>query len=80
MEDKLVFDPVRNQTSCTQAAARAVAVVRHKRFGKTADRMDHSTMGYRWSACIASSYSSLDMFLESGPLQKQNEVRYDFSV
>ena len=66
-----------NQTSCTQDAAAAAAAapapaVRQMSFGKTADQMDHSTMGYRRSACIASSRSSLDMSLESVPLEKQN--------
>lgn len=75
--DKLAFDWVRytaveqNQTSCTRAAAAAtVAAARQKSFGKIADQMDHSTMGYRWSAGIASSRSSLDMSLESVPLEK----------
>lgn len=75
--DKLAFDRVRytaveqNQTSCTRAAAAAtVAAARQKSFGKIADQMDHSTMGYRWSAGIASSRSSLDMSLESVPLEK----------
>lgn len=48
-----------NQTSCTQAAAAAaaavafVAVEHRKSFGKTADQVDHSTMDYTPSACIA---------------------------
>lgn len=62
-----------HQTSWTQAAAPAVAVARQKSFGKTADQMDHSTMGYTWSACIAGSSSNLDMTLESGSLRKQNK-------
>ena len=45
---------------------------RRKSFGKTADQVDHSTMGYKRSACIANSRSSLDMSLESVPLEKQN--------
>ena len=64
-----------NQTSCIQTAAAAVALVvavRQKSFGKTADQVDHSTMGYMRSACIASSRSSLDMILGSAPLEKQN--------
>ena len=65
-----------NQRSCTQAAAAAAAAlaagVHRKRFGKTADQVDHSTMGYTPSACIASSYSSLDMSLEFVPLEKQS--------
>ena len=66
-----------NQTSCTQAAAAAaalVAAVRQKSFGKTADQVDHNTMGYTRSACIASSHSSLDMSRESVPLEKQNAI------
>lgn len=63
-----------NQTSCTQAAAAAAAAlaaaVHRKSFGKTADQVDHSTMGYTPSACIASSCSSLDMSQESVPLKK----------
>lgn len=62
-----------NQTSCTQAAAAAAAAlaaaVHRKNFGKTADQVDHSTMGYTPSACIANSCSSLDMSLESVPQQ-----------
>ena len=66
-----------NQRSCTQAAAAAdaaalAAAVHRKRFGKTADQVDHSTMGYTPSACIASSCSSLDMSLESVLLEKQS--------
>ena len=70
-----------NQTSCTQAAAAAAAaaaavafaaVVHRKSFGKTADQVDHSTMDYTPSACIASSCSSLDMSLEFVPLEKQS--------
>lgn len=66
-----------NQTSCTQAAAAAAAValaavVHRKSFRKTADQVDHSTMDYTPSACIASSCSSLDMSLEFVPLEKQS--------
>lgn len=62
-----------NQISCTQAAAATpAAAVRQQSFGKTADQMDHSTMGYTRSACIASSRSSLDMSQVSVPLEKQN--------
>ena len=63
-----------NQTSCTQAAAAAAcaAAVHRKNLGKTADQVDHSTTGYTPSACIASSHSSLDMSLESVPLEKQS--------
>lgn len=44
-----------NQISCTQAAAAtSSAAVRQQSFGKTADQMDHSTMGYTRWACIAS--------------------------
>lgn len=80
--DKLAFDWVRytaveqNQTSCIRAAAAAtVAAARQKSFGKIADQMDHSTMGYRWSACIASSRSSVNMSLESVPLEKTKLIK-----
>ena len=64
------------QTSCTQAAAAAAAVaaaVNRKSFGKIAGQVDHSTRGYTPSACIVSSCSSLDMSLESVPLEKQSD-------
>ena len=61
-----------NLTSCTQAAAAAAraAAVHRKNLGKTADQVDHSTMGYTPLACIASSHSSLDVSLVSVPLEK----------
>lgn len=80
VEDKLALDWVgctvveQNQTSCTQAAAAMalVAAVCQKSFGKTADQVNHSTMGYTRWACTASSCSNLDMSLESAPLEKQS--------
>lgn len=70
VRDNLVFGLVQNQSCCIQAA-----VVLHRSFGKTAGRMDHSTMGYRRSACIANSCSNWDKSLESDPLQETKSVR-----
>lgn len=63
-----------NQRSCAQVAAAAAlaAAVYRKNLGKTADQVDHSTMGYTPSARIASSHSSLDMSSGSVPLEKQS--------